>query len=275
MRMEWNGGRPSTRMRANPRAGTRWAPLRTWTAKLACGAAALCCAAALCRVPAHALQVLEAVDHAELEAEISATAVNRIALDGDRIVRVVQAPGGLTVEHDAVRGDIYIHPDRRVERDGRAAVLYLGTERGLTYRLSLNLADRGPAQILVRNRAVASRTMEEARGGVGRDGSRTGELVRLIQAVARREPLAGYAIEPAEASGRDEGPVRLVETWRGPRWTARVLAVADGESLGAGELASHDNGRAAAAWVSESASTPHGGRLAAIVEAADETGAGR
>ena len=275
MRMDGNGHRPNARMPASPGRGTRLGPLRMWMAKLVRCAPALGGALVLCCTPVHALQVLEAADHAELEAEISASAVNRIALDGDRIVRVVQAPGGLTVEHDPVRGDVYIHPDRRVERGERPAVLYLGTERGLTYRLSLTLAERGPAQILVRNRAVARGTMEDSPGGAGRDGSRTGELVRLILAVARREPLAGYTIEPAGASGGGEGQVRLVETWRGPRWTARVLSVAGGGSFDAGELASHDNGRAVAAWVSESASTPHGGRLAAVVEAADEAGAAR
>ncbi|MXW92132.1 MAG: hypothetical protein F4114_17035 [Rhodospirillaceae bacterium] len=44
--------------------------------------------------PAVAMQLLEAVDHAELAAEISATEVNRIALIGDRIARVVRVPVG-------------------------------------------------------------------------------------------------------------------------------------------------------------------------------------
>ena len=60
---------------------------------------------------AWALQILEASDHAELVAEISDSDVNRIALDGDRVSRVIQSPGGFTVEHDAVRGDLYLYPD--------------------------------------------------------------------------------------------------------------------------------------------------------------------
>ena len=61
--------------------------------------------------PAWALQILEASDHAELVAEISDSDVNRIALDGDRVSRVIQSPGGYTVEHDAVRGDLYLYPE--------------------------------------------------------------------------------------------------------------------------------------------------------------------
>ena len=44
---------------------------------------------------------LEAADHAELAAAISARGVNRIALHGDRIAKVVRSPDGFAVEHDA------------------------------------------------------------------------------------------------------------------------------------------------------------------------------
>ena len=52
-------------------------------------------------LPASAMQILDAADHAEIAAEISATGVNRIALHGDRIAKVVRAPDGFAVEHDA------------------------------------------------------------------------------------------------------------------------------------------------------------------------------
>ena len=59
-------------------------------------------------VPALAMQILDAADHAELAAEISASGVNRIALAGDRIAKVVRAPDGFAVEHDAASGDLYL-----------------------------------------------------------------------------------------------------------------------------------------------------------------------
>jgi len=104
--------------------------------------------------PASAMQLLEAVDHAELAAEISATDVNRVALVGDRIARVVRAPDGYAVEHDAVSGDLWL---RRVEGTPPTAApvtLFIGTERGFTYRLTLTPSDRDAAQILIRNAAV-------------------------------------------------------------------------------------------------------------------------
>ena len=57
-----------------------------------------------------AMQVLDAADHAEIAAEISATNVSRIALAGDRIAKVVRSPDGYAVEHDAASGDIYLRP---------------------------------------------------------------------------------------------------------------------------------------------------------------------
>ena len=61
-------------------------------------------------LPAAAMQILDVADHAEIAAEISATDVSRIALAGDRIARVVRAPSGFAVEHDAASGDLYLRP---------------------------------------------------------------------------------------------------------------------------------------------------------------------
>ena len=63
--------------------GTRTAAL----AALVVSAAAFAMTAA----PAQAMQILEAADHGELAAEISAAGVSRIALGGDRIRRVIRS----------------------------------------------------------------------------------------------------------------------------------------------------------------------------------------
>ena len=109
-------------------------------------------------VPALALQILDAADHAELAAEISAANVNRIALAGDRIARVVRSPDGFAVEHDAVSGDLYLRPAGAQAPTPGAEVagyepvtLFIGTEKGFTYRLTLTPAARDSAQILIRN----------------------------------------------------------------------------------------------------------------------------
>ena len=248
-------------------------------------------AGALAAAPAAAMQVLDAVDHAELSAEVSATSVSRIALAGDRIARVIRAPGGFETEHDPGSGDLYLRPLGTGNAGASAAggapgdaveappetapvALFIGTEKGFTYRLTLAVAARGSAQILIRNAAAV--TAGKAPDGNATAGDpRIGALVRLIGAVARREPLPGYAIE-APAGGGDPGAVfRTVEIWRGPRFEARVIEIPGGEHADAAALAARlGPGSAAgpgiapgiaAAWLAGPGTGPSGGRIAVTV----------
>ena len=257
-------------------------------------AIALGCIAALAApAPAPAMQILDAADHAELAAEISATGINRIALAGDRIARVVRAPDGFVVEHDPASGDLYLRPvaaagaapDREEpapapEPGGQAGhdpvTLFVGTERGFTYRLTLTPSDRDSAQILIRNAAVLPRTAEAPglAGPAARTGVHVAALVRLVRAVARRETLPGYAI----ARGARGSPAGLtpIETWRGPRLAAHVLE-ADRDAPDAAGLAGTIRGlpgigRVAALWLAPPGTGPGGGRLVVAVTEAVPAG---
>ena len=237
---------------------------------------------------ARALQVLEASDHAELVAEISDSDVNRIAVEGDRIARVIHSPRGFVVEHDPAGGDLYLHADPSVLRtagvlptagvlrtanpstaDARApttVTLFLGTERGYTYRLSLSAVSRGSAQILIRNAAIGADDVST----ITADGRR-GELVSLILAVARREPLAGYVIVPAHETEESSGRGSLVEVWSGARFTARLLSLPAGRVGDAQRLATRAGPGVAAAWLSPPGWESDDTRTAVLVE--DNAGA--
>jgi len=244
-------------------------------------AATLVCMGALAApTPAAAMQILDAADHAELAAEISATNVNRIALHGDRIARLVRAPDGFAVEHDAASGDLYLRPAGEGSGSGEPVTLFIGTEKGFTYRLTLTPSVRDSAQILIRN----ARALPGAAGlavAPGVDPHVAG-LVRLVRAVARREPLPGYGIETGD--GPTAGGLTLIETWRGPRFAALVFEAArpaspgswsgagedaDGAAGLAGTIERHARaGRVAALWLAPAGTGPSGGRLAvAVVEA--------
>ena len=234
--------------------------------------------------PASAMQILEAADHGELAAEISATGVNRIALSHDRIRRVIRAPGGFVTEHEPETGELYLRPVAAGQgaepdlSDRVPVILFIGTEKGFTYRLTLTPSDRDSAQILIRNGAALARaeagaavpaaradprigSLPRTRSGV-RGRPRVAALVGLIRAVARREPPAGYAIETG--TGRVIGGLPVIETWRGPRLTAHVVED-DGAVADAADLAGTMGVRAAAAWLAAPGSGPSGGRLAVIV----------
>ena len=173
-------------------------------------------------LPALAMQILEAVDHAELEAEVSDRAVSRIALAGDRIARVIRGPDGFQVEHDAARGDIYLRPAGHTGVPREPVTLFIGTVAGFTYRLALTVSSRGSAQILIRNADALPKTDVQGPGD-----ERVGALVALVRAVARRETLPGYAIETLSGTFYKEG-LSVIEIWRGPRFIARVLEAGAG-----------------------------------------------
>ena len=264
---------------------------RTLRGLAAIGASLLMNMASVVAAPAAAMQILEAADHAELTAEISATGVNRIALAGDRIQRVIRSPGGFAVEHDRASGDLYLRPLEAAQSGPDAAAaqpvtLFVGTEKGFTYRLALTPAARDSAQILIRNAATsAARDISAAAGDPG--DPRVAALVGLVRAVARREPLPGYAIEAsAAASGPGAGIAEMpgqfaiVETWRGtgafprPRFVAHVVE-AHGAVARAADLAGAVPGlagRIAAAWLAGPGTGPGGGRLAVVVTQSVELG---
>ena len=246
--------------------------------------------------PAAAMQILDAADHAELAAEISATDVNRIALMGDRIARVVRSPDGFAVEHDGASGDLYLRPSVPAEPGaaaGSPVTLFVGTEKGFTYRLTLTASVRDSAQILIRNAAALSDAAVRATSPG--DSARVAALVRLVRAVARREVLPGYEI--VSSAGGPVGGLTLIETWRGPRFAAHVfeaarpaledadgawpgprsghagLAGTIGEALDAGRAAGGD--RLAALWLAASGTGPSGGRLGVAVTEAAPAGAPR
>ena len=227
--------------------------------------AAACLAAVLLPAPAAAIQTLEAADHAELEAAISATGVSRVALADDRIRRVIRSPGGFDVEHDAASGDLYLRPlealdPRSDERSGAALpiTLFLGTERGFTYRLTLTPDARSSAQVLIRNAAAAAGPAAQATAGPARD-ARVAELVRLVQAAARHEILPGYLVEAAPL----RRGLRIIETWRGTRYVAHVLQA--GRDIDAATLAERFGTGVAAVWVAAARDREPQERTAVVV----------
>ena len=271
---------------------------RTLRALAGIGASLLVNMVSVAGAPAAAMQILEAVDHAELSAQISAGGVNRIALAGDRIARVIRGPGGYAVEHDPATGDLYLRPlephaagmgatntgaDEAAGAEAREPVtLFVGTEKGFTYRLALTPAARDSAQILIRNAAASAvRDTSAAAGDPG--DAYVVALVALVRAVAGREPLPGYAIEAAPAgigvSGIGAGPAethepfRIVETWRGAgafsraRYSAHVIEAhgAVGEASDLAGTIPGLVGRTAAVWLAAPGTGPGGGRLAVVV----------
>ena len=257
--------------------GRRGLPFPGRIGRTAIMLAAACFALAVLPGPAEAIQILEASDHAELEAVVSATGVSRVALANDRIRRVVRSPGGFDVEHDAASGDLYLRPadDPGPALDGTPAdplpvTLFLGSEQGFTYRLTLTPDTRPTAQVLIRNAAAAAEPAVQAPNGAARD-ARVAELVRLVRAATRRELLPGYVVGPGRA-GPDTG-LPTIESWRGLRFTAHVLAARP--AVDARALAGRFGPGVAAVWIASPAESAVRRRIAVVVTEPDRIGAAR
>ena len=225
--------------------------------------------------PAAAIQTLDASDHAELEAAVSATGVTRVALADDRIRRVIRSPGGFDIEHDAAPGDLYLRPAEGSDPaldgmpdDPLPVTLFLGTERGFTYRLTLVPDARPSAQVLIRNSAAATETTAQESAVAGRD-ARVAELVRLVRAIARDEVPPGYVMDAAPpALGR-----QAIGTWRGTQFTAHVLAA--GPDTNAGTLADRFGAGVAAVWIAAPQAGAARDRIAVVVTEPGRAGAAR
>ena len=247
--------------------------------------------------PAAGARILEAADHAELTATMSADGVVRVALLDDRIVRVIRAPGGFAVEHDPDAGDLYLSrlPEPAAPRgsdnpqgstvpqesvaaqefavpQGPAsqAALFIGSEKGRTYRLALTPVAGGPAQILVRNTGVQN----ENPAPPVPEADRITAIAGLIRAVAGEEPSGGHALEPAVHDPAANGAVVPISVWRGPRYEALALALDAGAPSSAPELAAQLGPDVAAVWIvpasdGAAAGSPVTGRFAVGRDAAD------
>ena len=232
--------------------------------------ATVCAALAALPGPAAAIQTLEAADHAELEAAASAAGVTRVALADDRIRRVIRSPGGFDIEHDAASGDLYLRPAEASDPawdgmpgDPLPVTLFLGTERGFTYRLSLIPDARPSAQVLIRNAAAATETTAQESAVAGRD-ARITELVRLVRALARGEVPPGYVMDAARPT---------IGSWRGTRFAAHVLAA--GPDTEAAALAERFGAGVAAVWVASSQGGAIRNRIAVVVTEPGRAGAAR
>lgn len=208
-----------------------------------------------------ATRILDAQDHAELDAGIAMDGVVRVALLDDRIARVIHAREGVSVEHDPDEGDIYIRLPEDGAGEAGSFALFVGSEKGFTYRLTLAPVPDGSAQLLIRNPATARGAADAA--GAGGD-TRITDITALIRAVASRELLAGYRIDRNSEQKLEEDGGAVLEVWRGMRREAWLLALDETEaSLDAQALAADFGPGVVAAWIDDAELA--GARLAVIV----------
>ena len=230
-----------------------------WAAALALNMQAFAAAAQ----PAAETRILEVADHAEIGVEISASGVVRVALLGDRIARVISPPQArFDLEHDPAAGDLYLRPvaestprergagpraeaPREDAGPPASAALFIGSEKGSTYRLTLTPVAGGAAQVLLR-------TVDDKPENATPPDPHTGRvagIAELIRVVAGGVSPAGYTVEPADGASPVHDGIVPLEVWRGPRHEALVLALKAGAPANAPALAARMGRGVAAVWI--------------------------
>ena len=205
-------------------------------------------------------RILEAADHAELAAEVSADGIVRVALVDDRIARVIRTPGGFAVDHDASSGDIYLRPAPDSAAPQASMALFVGSENGFTYRLTLIPTARGPAQILIRGPEAERPSPPPTVLGDTRVAAITG----LIRAVAGGVLPEGYSVEADDHDPGALAEIVALEVWRGPQFDAEVFALGADAPMDAPALAARLSRSVVAVWVSgPAAGIPANGRFVA------------
>ena len=229
----------------------------------------LCAGTAAAQPP----RILDAADHAELAAEMAADGLVRVALLNDRIARVIRVPReGFAVEHDPAAGDLYLGPVAESAVAQRPAApempaapqvpvaLFVGSEKGSTYRLTLTPVAGGPAQILIRG---VDAEPDDAVPPVT-ENDRVAVIAGVIRAVASGVPPAGYVVEPIDQDSAPRDDIVPLEVWRGPGRDAVVLAMDADVPVDAPALAERLGPDILAVWIGPAAGKPSrgGGRTA-------------
>ncbi|MXW90821.1 MAG: hypothetical protein F4Z47_03375, partial [Rhodospirillaceae bacterium] len=177
-------------------------------------------------------------------------------------------------------GDLYLRPANTAAAGHGPATLFIGTERGFTYRLTLTPSDRDAAQILIRNAAVLPDAAVTAAPLAG-----IGDLERRLQAPVQpgaapgADAADGYfripsATPPSGNGGQAQPavPARMIETFElkdGRQSSATDPRSGPGSGSGTGpELVADAVAKPVSAWL------PAGAHAEAVVLAGVDASAG-
>jgi len=119
-----------------------------------------------------------------VNAFISTRALNRIAVEEDRIVSVKGETGQFELDNDVELGEVFIKP---VNESDKPIPLFISTEKGNTYALSLNPKDIAAENIVL----VPEATFEKS-------NAYEAALQAIVKAMHTQTALEGFAIDNAK-----------------------------------------------------------------------------
>lgn len=188
--------------------------------------AALAALVQLPTAPALADQFEMAADNARVPCAVSRRELTRFSLVGDQFAALNKIAAGtpyndFSVTHDPLRGDIYLSvPDGFAPR---TLTFFATTRKGFVYQFVCEIRDVESQQVFITNPAIAE---GEGRAWEEQTPLRT-TAVRLIQAMAGNQTVAGYLVSQPGSASRQTGnlTLTLLSEYRGPRLIGRAVRV--------------------------------------------------
>lgn len=176
-----------------------------------------------------AYQRIPVQERVAVTAWISATALNRIAIEHDRILSVKGTTGQFELEKDADIGQIFLKPILAPNRDSSDNApepsqpnvepihIFLSTENGRTYSVSL-IPDERAAESIVLAPLDTINTWE-------RTGAYESLLKDLIKALHTQTPLPGFEIQTAKIDlpKITGATVTHLQTYASHTWVGQIL----------------------------------------------------
>lgn len=171
-------------------------------------------------VTCYAQQQVPVQEGVEVTATLSQNVLNRIAVYNDRIMTVKGISGQFELDKDAELGQVFLKP---IATDSRELIhLFLTTEKGHTYPLSLTLKD-GPAQ------SILLMPVEESATQWKQASHYETLLKNLVQAMVNETPLTGFVKENKATSKhlpKIKGlKITLLQSYQGYQLQGQVLEV--------------------------------------------------
>lgn len=121
-------------------------------------------------------QIKEVVDGSELALHISNRDLNRIKVIGDKILSLKYPNDDLTLSAVDELGEVYIRPSRN---DVEKIAVFVITEKGYTYKLTLLPKNISSTQIILKNNSLNSPLKEKQE--IALDTTEKNEVLELIK----------------------------------------------------------------------------------------------
>lgn len=175
-----------------------------------------------CAMNVAAEQRVPVTDGTEVTITVSANTLNRLAVENDRITTVKGITGQFQLDKDIELGQVFIQP---IATDKEELIhLFLLTEKGHTYPLSLSLQE-GPAESILLMPIEQKPTQWE-------QSSSYETLIRaVIQAMHNQTALEGFIVENTKTRlsvpNLKHATVTQVQTYKGKQLAAFVLEVSN------------------------------------------------